>query len=154
MKKRIVQYLVAVFIFVILLNQLIGFAVTAKPWYERLFISAVSAVTGGGIGAVVGFIIGGIGVALMGTAIGLMGWVALGLAGFGIGALGGSVYTILANPQFYDLDFWKLLLIIVVCLTTAGTVGLLTTKAHEKLTTWLKRPTEEHQDQPSAAGDA
>ena len=154
MKERIVQYLVAVFIFVILLNQLIGFAVTAKPWYERLFITAVTAVTGGGIGAVVGLIIGGIGVALMGTAIGLIGWLALGLAGFGIGALGGSVYTLLANPQYYDFDFWKLLLIIVVCLTTAGTLGFLTTKSYEKLIAWLKKPTKEHQTQPPAGGDA
>lgn len=154
MKKRIVQYLVVFFVFLILLNQLIGFALTEKPWYERLFITVVSAVTGGGIGAVVGLIIGGIGVALMGTAIGLIGWVTLGLASSGIGALGGSVYTILANPQFYDFDFWKLLLIIVVCLSTAGTAGLLTTRAYEKLASWLKNPMKEHDQQPSDEGGA
>jgi hypothetical protein len=149
------RYLVAVMVFVLLLNQLIGFAVTEKPWYERLFLTIVSAITGGGIGVLVGLIIGGIGLALMGTAIGLIGWLALGLAGFGLGALGGSIYTILANPKSYDFDFWKLLLVIVVCLTTAGTAGIMITKAYEKLASWLKRPIiKDTEVQPSVAGDA
>lgn len=145
MNRRIVQYLVAVSVFVILLNQLIGFAATPKPWHERLIITVVSAVAGGGVGALVGFIIGGIGVALMGTAIGLIGWLALGLVGIGIGALGGSIYTILVNPELFNYNFWKLLLIIVVCLTTAGTTAFMTTKAFEKLTSWLRKPTKDHQ---------
>ncbi len=153
MKTRVVQYIMAVLVFVLLLNQLIGFAVAEKSWYERLLITAVSAISGGGIGAVVGLVIGGIGVALMGTAIGLLGWVALGLAGFGIGALGGSLYTIIANPQFYDFNFWKLSLIIVVCLSTAGTIAMLTTNFTERMVKRLKsRPAKDIQ--PAAPGDA
>ena len=154
MKKRSMLYILGILVFVILLNQFIGFAITAKPWYERLFITAVSAFAGGGVGAVVGLIIGGIGVALMGTAIGLVGWLALGLAGFGVGALGGSVYTILANPQFYDFNCWKLTLVTVVCLSTAGTIALITTKSFETLTTLLKRSGKAVDAQPSASGDA
>jgi len=152
MKKRVVQYLVAVFVFVILLNQLIGFAVTPKPWYERFFITIVSSIAGGGIGAAIGLSIGGIGVALMGTAVGI-GLVTLTLTGFGIGALGGSVYTILANPRHYDFDFWKLLLIVVVCLTTAGTTALLATKSYEKLATWLKKGKKENEVKPLDANN-
>lgn len=148
MSERLIKLLVGGLVFVVLLNLLIGFAVTEKPWYERLYVTAATAISGGGIGAAVGIIVGGIGVALMGTAVGVVGWVLFGVAGFGIGALGGSIYTIVSTPQFYDFDAWKLVLLSAVSASAAWVVGQLFGQAYSKLASWRAKSQDEKADSP------
>jgi len=102
------------FIFVIILGQLVGWAVTEKSWIERLWISLFAGGGFGAIGAGLGLIIGGIGFALGGAAFGVAGWLVFGVLGFGAGALGGSLWTILSDPQYYDFDYFRLTVIVVI----------------------------------------
>ena len=112
------------FIFVLVFGQLVGWAVTEKPWLERLWISAFAGGGFGIIGAGVGLVFGGIGLALGGGAIGLAGWLVFGVLGFGAGALGGSLWTIISDPQNYDFDYFRLTAIVVTAAVTA-LVGVL-----------------------------
>ncbi len=97
----VILFIVALFV----INLLIGYAVTEKTWYEKLWSTIVGGSAGAAIGAISGAIIGGIGVAMGGWAIGLLGWLAVGIVGGTLGALGGSVYTILSNPNNYNINY-------------------------------------------------
>src|SRR6056297_2128202 len=122
--KRALKICLGLFIFVLVLGQLVGWAVTEKPWLERLWISAFAGGGFGVIGAGVGLVIGGIGFALGGGAFGLAGWLVFGVLGFGAGALGGSLWTIISDPQNFDFDYFRLTAIVVIAAVTA-LVGVL-----------------------------
>ena len=121
---------------------MIGWAVTEKPWWERLWISLFAGGGFGLLGAGIGLVIGGIGFAMGGGAFGLAGWLVFGVLGFGAGALGGSLWTIIANPQSYDFDWLRLTIVIVVAavvslgtVTVASRFGRL---AYLYLRNWIK----------------
>lgn len=107
------QILAGVLVFILALNGLIEMAVVEKPFYARLYHTAIGAFAGGGIGVLAGVVIGGVGVVMMGTGIGLAGAALFGVAGFGLGALGGSLWTIITNTEMYQVDCTKLIIVIV-----------------------------------------
>ena len=136
--KRAIQASLGLFIFVVVFAQLAGWAVTEKAWLERLWISVFTGGSFGLLGAGLGLIIGGIGFALGGGAFGVAGWLVFGVLGFGAGALGGSLWTILSNPQNYDFDYFRLTLIIVVA-SVVALVGILTvSKIERTIQTYIK----------------
>ena len=132
--KRARNLALGIFVFILVFNQLVGWAVTEKSWIERLLVTIAAGVGFGTIGIGIGLVIGGIGIALGGGAIGLAGWLAFGVLGFGVGAFGGSVWTILQNPQNYNFDYFKLSLVVVV----AGTVALASALFSTKLGRWMR----------------
>lgn len=132
-KKRIALITLWLATFITALNLLHSFAITEKPLYERLLTTVVIAFTGGGIGAVIGMVIGGIGVALMGTAVGILGWVAFGLSGLILGAASGSIYTIIQNPAMYDFHISRLLVVIGVSAAISFGVTMIIDKIMQKV---------------------
>jgi hypothetical protein len=79
--------------------------------------------------------LGGMGLALGGGAIGLIGWLTFGVLGFGIGAVSGSLWTILQNPQNYDFDYLRLSVIVVAAFTGA----LVSVLFASKFGRWVRR---------------
>lgn len=136
--NRALKLAVGMLFFVLVFNQLIGWAVTEKSWFEKLWITVVAGGGFGAVGAGIGLVIGGIGIALGGGAIGLAGWLAFGVFGFGAGALGGSVWTILQNPQHYDFDYIRLSLVVVTAITIALASVVFTTKLGRWIRSYIK----------------
>jgi hypothetical protein len=103
--SRCIGYLVFMLIFVLVLNQFIGLAVTEKTWFEKLYSTFIGGGVGGLVGVGVGLLIGGIGIATGGWAIGVVGWLAVGMVGGTAGALGGSIFSIMSSPESYDIHY-------------------------------------------------
>lgn len=133
--KQSIKLILGVFVFVLIFNQFVGWAVTEKSWIEKLWITFSAGGGFGVIGTVVGLIVGGIGVAIGGGAIGIAGWLAFGVLGFGAGALGGSIWTIMSNPGAYNYDSFKLSVVVVIALSAAAASVLSATK----LGRWIRR---------------
>ena len=115
MKKalnRSFKLVIGILVFLIIMNHFIGWAVIEKTWFEKLWITIVAGSGFGTIGAIIGLVIGGIGLAICGNAVGIAGWLTFGVLGFGTGAFGGSLYTILTEPQNFSFDKGKLSLLI------------------------------------------
>jgi hypothetical protein len=115
MWQRIVKFAFGLTIFLVLLNLSIGFAVAPRPWHERFYITVLSAVSGGAAGTVIGLVVGGIGIAMLGTAFCIPGAIALGLSGLVVGAADGSLYTFLCEPQLHSCDTGRLVLVVLMC---------------------------------------
>ncbi len=139
LSKKLFKLIVGTFVFTVLLNQFIGWAITEKPWHEQLWVTVAAAGGLGSAGAVLGLLIGGMGLVLGGGAIGLAGWLVFGLLGFGVGALGGSLYTILESPQNFDFDIFRLSILLIVSAFSALIVVLYTSKIGIKILTYLKK---------------
>lgn len=140
--KTVLKLAFGLFIFVIILGQFVGWAVTEKSWIERLWISLFAGGGFGVIGAGLGLIIGGIGFALGGGAFGVAGWLVFGVLGFGAGALGGSLWTILSDPQNYDFDYFRLTVIIVIAAVIALAGVLAASKFGQSLHQRVRRKIE------------
>jgi hypothetical protein len=145
MIKKALKVAIISYIAVIIVNQFIGMAITVtvtpKPWYERLWITMAGGTVGAGVGAGIGAGIGGIGIALLGTGIGIPGAVALGVLGFIAGSLTGSVGTLIANPEFYDIitivDSSKLTILIIVAVVVGSITFSILSGIFKRLRTWL-----------------
>lgn len=96
-----------------------------KSFTARLVSPVIGLFGGMAVGGVAGWLIGGIGIAAMGGAIGLSApFVAMiGAIGFGVvGAFGGTsvaLYRVLRNPSGYQINWFGIILLIVaasVCL--------------------------------------
>jgi hypothetical protein len=125
------------FIAVLIVNQFIGIAITVKPWYERLWITIVGGSTLGLVGAGIGATIGGIGIAFMGTGVGIPAALALGCLGFIAGSSTGSIVTLIANPEFYDISIVKLTLLIVIAVTIGFISVSILLGVFKRLRVWL-----------------
>lgn len=117
--KRFLNLILGYFVFVLVFNQFVGWAVNEKSWLEKLWITLGSGGVFGAVGAGLGLIVGGIGLALGGGAIGIAGWLTFGVLGFGTGALGGSIWAIIQDPQNYDFDIFRFSLVVIVALAVA-----------------------------------
>lgn len=111
--KKLLKLILGILVFTVFLNLSIGWAVTEKPWYEQFWVTIASAGGLGAAGTVLGLVIGGIGLAIGGGAIGLAGWLVFGVLGFSVGALGGSLYTIFADPGKFDFNYFKLVILFI-----------------------------------------
>ena len=131
---RSLKLTIGFFVFIVIFNQLAGWAITEKSWIEKLWITIIAGGGFGVLGGSIGLVIGGIGLALGGGAIGLAGWLAFGVLGFGVGALGGSVWTIIQNPQNYDFDYFRLSIVVLA----AGTTALASVLFSSTLGKWVK----------------
>ena len=139
MKKKFLKILLklvlGVFVFMATLSQLLGWAISEKLWVEKLWVTAASGGVFGAIGLGVGVVIGGIGLALGGGAIGIAGWLVFGVLGFGAGALGGSLWTIIQSPQDYNIDFFRLSLVLIAATTVTIASLMLTSRCGR----WVRR---------------
>ena len=125
---RSLKLVLGFFMFMVTFNPLLGWAISEKSWAAKLWITLVSGGGFGAVGAGIGLVIGGIGLALGGGAIGIAGWLAFGVLGFGAGALGGSLWTIIQSPQNYDFDFFRLSLVVIAATTAALASVMFTSK--------------------------
>jgi hypothetical protein len=135
-----------IFVFILIFNQFIGWAITEKSWFERLWITLAAGGGFGVAGAGIGLLIGGIGLALGGGAIGLAGWLAFGVLGFGTGALGGSIYTIILNPSNYDIDTIRLVALVAFSAIAAMTVVLFMSKTGRLVIGYINKDTDVKMD--------
>jgi hypothetical protein len=126
--KRTFNLAIAFYVFVVVFNQFAGWAITEKSWIERLWITLVAGGGFGVLGAGIGMVLGGVGLALGGGAIGVSGWLAFSVLGFGAGALGGSILTIIQNPQNYDYDYFRLSIVVIFSCTIATASALFASK--------------------------
>jgi hypothetical protein len=148
--KRTLKLVLWMFIFMVVLNQLIGWAVTEKTWLEKLMLTLTAGGVFGAVGAGVGLVIGGIGIAVFGTAFGIPGVLACGLLGFGLGGWGGSLYTILQSPQDFTFDYFRLVLVVGAA-ATAGAVAVLSATAVGR---WLRSRISSNNAPPEATKSA
>jgi hypothetical protein len=131
-----VRYALAALASALLFGLLVGYVVTPKPWYERFFWTLWSAGGFGALGALAGFVVGGVGVALLGTAVGVPAALLFGVTGMVFGTGIGSVVSIALNPRQYNFDVLGLVGLFVAC----GTVFWCVIAYR---TTWFKRKVEE-----------
>lgn len=94
-----------------------GFFITEKGIFEKLFAPGVGFFGGLLSGGIIGWIVGGIGVAAMGTAVGVGAFGAVligGIAGAALGALTGASFSfvqMVRNPSDFDVNWIALLLV-------------------------------------------
>lgn len=137
--KKLLKLTFGFLVFILLLDQFLWWPAEEKPLPEQILVILTSAGGLGAAGAVLGFVIGGIGLALMGGAIGLAGWLVFGVLGFGAGALGGSLYTILNNHQNYDFNIFRLTVLLILIALSAHVAVLYASKIGRKILAYLER---------------
>ncbi|MDR0902994.1 MAG: hypothetical protein LBM92_09535 [Opitutaceae bacterium] len=141
MSKKFFKTILVISIAVIIVNQFIGFAITPKPWYERLYLTLIGGGAGGVMGLLAGLAIGGaIGIAALGGGIGVP-WVLAGaMLGFAGGSLTGSILAILQNPGDYDINGFKLAILIIMAVSAGFIVVTVFTGIFKRITSWLNAP--------------
>ncbi|MBP7241552.1 hypothetical protein [Amaricoccus sp.] len=119
--------------------------IESKSWIEKTWEAARRGFVGGLVGGTflggfTTYVIGGIGLAAMGTAVGLGGWIMI-CAGAGFGAIFGSMlgsglgfFDWWQNPGAYSINFGRLPILILVSLIFYGTVFYATRTALSRIT--------------------
>lgn len=89
-----------------------SFFITPKPWYMQFSQALIGMGAGAAIGVIAGLLIGGIGLALMGTAVGVAGWLVGAIFGATVGGFFGLLASFVSNPAAYTFHTYKFLLVL------------------------------------------
>ena len=109
---KAISALFAIFVWLVLIALGSSFFLTPKPWFIQFGYALVGIASGGLAGLILGFIIGGIGIALAGTAIGLAGWIAGAIFGASLGGLFGLIVSFIANPAAFTFHIFRFALVV------------------------------------------
>lgn len=100
-----------------------SFAIEEKSGLSRLWIGLTSLFVGVSAGGLLGFIVGGVGVAAMGTAVGIP---AAAMAGLGalfggvvFGSIGTGIGAYLSNPARFEVNQWMLAAILFASMSAS-----------------------------------
>lgn len=101
-----------------------SFAIEEKSGLSRLWIGLTSLFVGVSAGGLLGFIVGGVGVAAMGTAVGIP---AAAMAGLGalfggvvFGSIGTGIGAYLSNPARFEVNQWMLATILLASMLASA----------------------------------
>mgnify|MGYP003149677746 CR=1 FL=1 len=96
-----------------------SFFITPKPWHVQFAQAILGMFAGGAVGIIAGIILGGIGLAMAGTAIGLAGWLVGAIFGATVGGFFGILSSFILNPTAYSFHILKFCLVAIFALLIA-----------------------------------
>ena len=118
------QVLLIIMLTLAIFSVFAGYAIEERGGLSRMWVSITSFLGGLTAGGLIGMIVGGIGIAAMGTAFGLP---AFAVAGFGAlfggvlaGSIGTSIFAYFADPSRYELNQLLLAGILLASLAAAA----------------------------------